>query len=154
MKLGELKGSPGAVRPRKRVGRGTGSGHGKTSCKGHKGQNARSGSKHYAWFEGGQMPLQRRVPKRGFKPLVRKEFAVVNVGALDAFEDGARVDCAALQTAGLVRKVGDGVKLLGEGDVSRKLHLVVHAYSQSAREKVEKAGGSVRLVTEEEAPAA
>ena len=152
--LSTLRPNRGATKTTKRLGRGIGSGLGKTSGRGHKGEGSRTGKGKPAWFEGGQMPLQRRVPKRGFKPLVRKEFAVVNVGALDAFEDGARVDCAALQTAGLVRKVGDGVKLLGEGDVSRKLHLVVHAYSQSAREKVEKAGGSVRLVTEEEAPAA
>ena len=146
--LSALRPNPGAKRPPKRVGRGPGSGHGKTSGKGHKGEESRTGKGKPPWFEGGQMPLQRRVPKRGFRPLARKEYAVVNVGSLEVFEDGASVDCAALQAAGLVRKIGDGVKLLGSGDLTRKLAVTVHAFSDPAREKVEKAGGTIRMVTD------
>jgi len=94
------------------------------------------------------MPLQRRLPKRGFSPLVRKEFAVVNVGAVETFEDGTRIDVAAMQAAGLVRKVGDGVKVLGNGDLSHKVHVVAHAFSGSARQKIVDAGGTAELIAE------
>ncbi len=146
--LAQLKPVPGATKTRKRVGRGAGSGLGRTSGRGEKGQGSRSGKGHPAWFEGGQMPLQRRVPKRGFRPLVRREYAVVNVGALDVFEDGARVDVGALCAAGLVRQVRDGVKVLGHGDLTRKLHVTAHAFSKAARQKIEAVGGTASLVME------
>ena len=146
--LSSLHPNPGSKTSPKRLGRGPGSGLGKTSGRGHKGEGSRTGKGRPAYFEGGQMPLQRRLPKRGFRPLVRKEFAVVNVGALDLFDEGSKVDPAALQAAGLVRKLGDGVKLLGEGDVTRKLNVVVHAFSVTAKDKIEKAGGTIRLVTD------
>jgi large subunit ribosomal protein L15 len=148
--LSTLRPNRGAVKTRKRLGRGPGSGLGKTSGKGHKGEESRTGKGKPPWFEGGQMPLQRRLPKRGFEPLARKEYAVVNVGALEAFENGASVDAAALKAAGLVRKLGDGVKLLGDGDLTRKLNVTVHQFSASAKEKVEKAGGTIRHVVETE----
>jgi large subunit ribosomal protein L15 len=144
--LSKLAPTEGAKKTRKRVGRGIGSGLGKTSARGHKGTGARTGKGRPAYFEGGQMPLQRRIPKRGFEPLKRKEYALVNVAALEAFEDGASVDPATLQAAGLVRKLGDGVKLLGDGDCKRKLNVTVHAVSASARAKIEGAGGTVRLI--------
>jgi len=145
--LSRLQPNPGAHKKRKRIGRGVGSGTGKTSGRGMKGQGSRTGKgKPAPWFEGGQMPLQRRIPKRGFEPLVRKEYTIVNVGALDAFEDGARVDSGILQAAGLVRKIGDGIKILGNGDLSKKLEVVAHAFSDTARQKIEKAGGSADLV--------
>ena len=148
--LSRLQPNPGAVKKRKRVGRGPGSGTGKTSGRGMKGQGSRTGKGKPAWFEGGQMPLQRRVPKRGFNPLVRKEFTVVNVGSLDVFEDGARVDSGTLQAAGLVRKIRDGIKILGKGDLSKKLEVVAHAFSTTARDKIVKAGGSAGLVIEKD----
>lgn len=147
--LSSLKPIPGSMKSRKRVGRGVGSGLGKTSGRGHKGTGARTGKGRPPWFEGGQMPLQRRLPKRGFTPLDHKLFTVVNVGELEVFENGAQVDVAALQAAGLVRKIGYGVKLLGNGDLTRKLDIVVHAYSATALQKVQAAGGTVKLVTEE-----
>jgi len=146
--LSRLRPNPGATKTPKRLGRGPGSGLGKTSGRGHKGEGARTGKGKPQWFEGGQMPLQRRIPKRGFSPLVRKEFAVVNVGAFETFEDGTRIDVAAMQAAGLVRKVGDGVKVLGNGDLTRKLHVVAHAFSGSARKKIVDAGGTAELVAE------
>jgi large subunit ribosomal protein L15 len=149
--LSTLAPCPGSRKTRKRLGRGVGSGLGKTSGAGHKGTGARAGKTRPPWFEGGQMPLQRRLPKHGFTPLVRKEIAVVNVGSLDVFEDGATVDVLSLQAAGLVRKVGDGVKVLGEGDLQRKLHVVAHAFSASARSKIEAVGGTVQILTLEPA---
>ncbi len=147
--LSSLKPIPGSTKPRKRVGRGVGSGLGKTSGRGHKGTGARTGKGRPPWFEGGQMPLQRRLPKRGFTSLDHKQFAVVNVGELELFEDGAQIDVASLQAAGLVRKIGYGVKLLGNGELTRKVDIVVHACSGAAREKVLAAGGTVKLVTEQ-----
>jgi len=147
--LSNLKPVPGSTHARKRVGRGTGSGLGKTSGRSHKGQGSRTGKGQPAYFEGGQMPLQRRLPKRGFRPMDHKEFAIVNLGDLDAFENGATVDTAALRAAGLVRKVGHGVKVLAKGELTKKLDLVVHACSATAKAAVEKAGGTVRLVTED-----
>jgi len=147
--LAHLKPVPGARKTRKRVGRGAGSGLGRTSGRGEKGQGSRTGKGHPAWFEGGQMPLQRRVPKRGFRPLVRREYAIVNVGNLQVFEDGARVDAGTLRAAGLIRQVRDGVKVLGHGELTRRLHVTAHSFSRAAREKIEGAGGTAALVVDE-----
>jgi large subunit ribosomal protein L15 len=131
---------------KKRVGRGQGSGLGKTAGRGGKGQKARTGNMRFEGFEGGQSPLQRRLPKFGFLAPNRKEFAVVNVGQLDAFDAGTTVDEAALRKAGLVKGRWTGVKLLGEGKLSRKVAIHVHRVSEKARAAVEAAGGSVTLV--------
>jgi large subunit ribosomal protein L15 len=131
---------------KKRVGRGQGSGLGKTAGRGGKGQKARTGNMRFEGFEGGQSPLQRRLPKFGFNAPNRKEFAVVNVGDLEGFDAGATVDEAALRKAGLVKGRWTGVKLLGEGTLSRKVAIHVHRISEKARAAVEKAGGSVTLV--------
>jgi large subunit ribosomal protein L15 len=145
--LGDLRGKPGAHRGRRRVGRGTGSGMGKTSGRGHKGEKARSGSRKKPGYEGGQMPLQRRLPKRGFRNIFAKDFSEVNVGRLACFEAGATVDAAALCASGLVRRLAhNGVKLLGSGAIDRPLHLKIQGCSESARKKVEVAGGSVEVV--------
>lgn len=144
---------PGAMKKRKRVGRGPGSGRGRYSGRGIKGQGQRSGKGKRPWFEGGQMPLVRRVPKRGFRPLARKEFVIVNLDTLARrFEDNATVDVAALREAGLIKNVRDGVKVLGRGEPGKRLHVVAHAFSSSAKEKIEKAGGTARLVWEEPRP--
>ncbi|HOD50928.1 MAG TPA: 50S ribosomal protein L15 [Candidatus Hydrogenedentes bacterium] len=146
MDLSTLTQTPGARKKRKRVGRGPSSGHGKTSGKGHKGQNARSGSSRPRGFEGGQMPINRRLPKRGFYHEDRFAMAVVNVAALEKFfEAGAEVTPAALVKAGLVRASRGGVKVLGDGELTKKLSVKVNAVSESAREKIEAAGGSVEL---------
>jgi len=137
-KLGPPKGS--SKKP-KRVGRGPGSGLGKTSGRGQKGQKSRSGARIGRGFEGGQMPLQRRLPKRGFKNPFRVQWTVVNVGRLDVFEAGAVVDVQALLDRGLISKVGDGVKILGKGDINKKLTIKAHAISAGALAKVQKAGG-------------
>lgn len=148
MKLNELKPAPGAVKKGRRSGRGPGSGLGKTAGRGTKGQKSRSGAKLKPWFEGGQMPLQRRVPKRGFYNPFSKHFAIVNVGQLEAkFEAGATVDEAALVKAGLVKKVIDGIKLLGEGELKTSLTIQVSKASKSAIEKVESAGGKVEVIS-------
>ncbi len=146
MKLNELRPPQGARKKRKRVGRGEGSGHGGTSTKGHKGLKARSGGSHSPGFEGGQMPLQRRLPKRGFKNPFRKEWSVVNLGDLTAFPDGAVVDVESLQSSGLVKKVVFGVKILGEGEVSRPLTVRAQAFSLSAKKKIEAAGGKAEVI--------
>ena len=143
MKLHELSPAPGSNRPVKRIGRGPASGQGKTAGKGHKGQKARAGRGMRPGFEGGQMPLQRRLPKRGFNNIFAKEIAIVNVSALnDAFEDGAVVDLAALLESGLVRKELDGVKILGNGELTKKLTVKADAFSKEAKAKIEAAGGS------------
>ncbi len=146
MKINELSPPKGAVRKRKRVARGPGSGHGKTAGRGHKGQNSRSGRGTKAGFEGGQMPLQRRLPKRGFTNIFRKEYATVNVRDLVAFPENAQVDTEALKAAGLIRKVKDGVKLLGDGALTLPLVVKVNRASTTARQKVEAAGGKVELI--------
>ncbi len=143
MDLNTLKPALGSTKDRKRIGRGTGSGHGKTATKGHKGQKARSGGSIKAGFEGGQMPLQRRLPKRGFTPLERIEYAVVNLKQLDAFESGATVDVAALAAKGLIKNVCQNVKILGNGDISKSLRVSATKFSQSAKEKIIAAGGTV-----------
>lgn len=148
MKLSDLRPAPGAVKRPKRIGRGPGSGHGKTSTKGHKGQKARSGGGKAGGFEGGQMPLSRRVPKRGFTPRERTVYAIVNVGALSRFPGGSVVDPTALVGARLIKKSDSAaVKLLGDGEISQALTVKVHSASQSAREKVEAAGGRVEVLS-------
>ncbi|MBK8209936.1 MAG: 50S ribosomal protein L15 [Rhodospirillales bacterium] len=149
MKLNEISDKPGATHPRKRLGRGIGSGLGKTSGKGHKGQKARSGGQRFVGFEGGQMPLYRRLPKRGFKNPFRQEFVIINVGALQQAVDGGRldpaqpIDEAALQAAGLFRRRRDGIRLLAKGELTTALRLQVTGASKAAITAVEKAGGSV-----------
>jgi len=146
VKLEELKSPPGANKRTKRVGRGIGSGHGKTSTRGHKGQKARSGGGIRLGFEGGQMPLQRRIPKRGFTNIFRKEYAIVNVGDLNCFDDGSIVTIELLMMAGLVNKVTAGVKLLGEGDLEKKLTVQVQKCSRQAEEKIAARGGKFEVI--------
>jgi large subunit ribosomal protein L15 len=146
MKLEALQPADGAVKKPKRVGRGVGSGHGKTSCRGHKGQKARSGGGVRPGFEGGQMPLQRRLPKRGFTHIFRKEYAIVNVGDLNVFEDGATVTSDLLRAAGLVSKLGSGVKLLGDGELEKRLTVQVVKASKTAEEKVTARGGKIEVI--------
>src|SRR5215475_9285361 len=146
--LTNLRGNEGANRKRKRIGRGMGSGHGQTAGKGVKGQKARTGH-HGAriGFEGGQMPMQRRFPKKGFKNPFRTELFAVNVGAIEKRFPGGTVDLAALQGAGMVPRSHDGVKILGEGDLSKKFTVKATAFSASAKEKIEKAGGTAEVVS-------
>ena len=144
--LDRLSPKPGATQARKRVGRGPGSGKGKTCGSGVKGQGTRSGGGAPHWFEGGQMPLLQRVPKRGFTNIFRKEVEIVNVGALAALGDGATVDAEALKAKGLIRGKGAAVKLLAEGDAPRNLTVKLDRVSAGARAKVEAAGGTVELV--------
>ena len=145
MKLHELSPVAGSNTAAKRKGRGHGSGNGKTAGYGHKGQKARSGAKK-AGFEGGQMPLQRRLPKRGFNNIFATHYAIIKVGDLDVFEKDATVDAAALLEKGLIRKELDGVKVLGDGELSKSLTVKVSAYSASAKEKIEKAGGKAEVI--------
>ena len=143
MNLSDLRPAPGAVKKRKRIGRGPGSGHGKTATRGHKGRKARSGGSSPPGYEGGQMPLQRRLPKRGFRNPGRRTFAVVNLEALEQrFEAGATVDPAALHAAGLVAKRNLEVKILADGTLSKALTVKAHRFSQKARELIAAAGGS------------
>jgi len=148
MKLDELRPAPGATKRRKRIGRGPGSGHGKTSGKGHKGQRARSGGGKGGGFEGGQMPLYRRLPKRGFVPHGgRTGYAVVNLKSLGGFAAGSVVDPESLLQAGLIKgRDRSAVKILGEGDVSHALTIKAHAVSGSARQKIEAKGGRVEVL--------
>src|SRR6266403_1087114 len=150
MKLSDLRPAPGAVKARKRVGRGPGSGHGKTSTKGNKGHNARSGGGKHGGFEGGQMPLYRRLPKRGFIPFGGKtEYAVVNLESLSGFAANAVVDPDGLAQAGLIKRSGRArVKVLGNGDVAHALTVRAHAVSESARAKIEAKGGRVETLPE------
>lgn len=147
MKLHELIPAAGSKKDVKRIGRGAGSGQGKTAGKGHKGQKARAGRGMRPGFEGGQMPLQRRIPKRGFNNIFAKEIAIVNVAALDQrFNDGDVVDVAALVKSGLVKKELDGVKVLGNGEITKKLTVQANAFSDSAKEKIEAAGGKAEVI--------
>lgn len=146
MKLHELSPAQGSKKAVKRVGRGHGSGWGKTAGKGHKGQKARSGGGVRPGFEGGQMPLQRRVPKRGFNNIFAKEIVGVNLSALNRFEDGAVVDIQALLDKGIVKNRFDGVKILGNGNLTKKLEVKATAFSASAKEKIEAAGGKAEVV--------
>lgn len=145
MELGSLK-SKSLAKKRKRVGRGPGSGHGKTSCKGHKGAQARSGYSRHFGFEGGQIPLHRRLPKRGFNHAKRAPLAVVNIDILmAAFEDGDTITAADIVTRGLTKDKKGGIKLLGRGDVTKKVTIKIQACSPSAKEKIEAAGGTVEI---------
>ena len=146
MELNSLKPATGSTKDRKRIGRGTGSGHGKTATKGHKGQKARSGGSVKPGFEGGQMPMQRRLPKRGFNPLARKEFTLVNLGQMEVFESGSRIDVEALLKSGLISKVRDGVKVLASGELTKALTVKAHKFSAAAREKIVAAGGTVEEI--------
>jgi large subunit ribosomal protein L15 len=146
MKLHELSPAPGSNKPVKRIGRGPASGQGKTAGKGHKGQKARAGRGMRPGFEGGQMPLQRRLPKRGFNNIFAKEIAIVNVSALEeTFEAGAVVDIDALLESGLVRKELDGVKVLGHGELTKALTVKANAFSKEAKAKIEAAGGTAEI---------
>ncbi len=147
MKLHELSPAAGSTKARKRIGRGAGSGQGKTAGKGHKGQKARAGRGMRPGFEGGQMPLQRRLPKRGFNNIFRTEMAIVNLSALDkAFEAGETVTIDALLSKGLVKKVLGGVKVLGNGELSKALTVQANAFSESAKQKIEAAGGKAEVI--------
>ena len=147
MKLSELKPAPGSKHSKKRVGRGSGSGLGKTSGKGHKGQKARSGGGKGPYFEGGQTPLQRRMPKRGFTNIFKKEYVVLNVETLEAkFEAGATVDTQALVLSGLVSNPRDGVRILGRGDITKALNVKAKGFSDTAKEKILAAGGSIEVI--------
>jgi len=145
MKLHELSPAPGSVKEAYRKGRGAGSGNGKTAGKGHKGQKARSGGGVRPGFEGGQMPLQRRIPKRGFNNIFAKEYVAINVDVLNRFEDGAVVDAEAISKAGIVKNTRDGIKILGRGELNRKLTVVAVAFSESAKAKIEAAGGKAEV---------
>ena len=146
MNLSDLGPPKGARKKRKRVGRGPGSGHGKTACKGNKGQKSRQGYSGRRDFEGGQMPLVRRLPKRGFRNLFRKVFAVVNLDSLKAFEAGSVIGPEELIAAGVLKKTLDGVKVLGRGDLDRQITVKAHRFSADAKRKIEAAGGSVELI--------
>ncbi|MGG3449666.1 MULTISPECIES: 50S ribosomal protein L15 [Bacillaceae] len=146
MKLHELKPAQGSRKERNRVGRGTGSGNGKTSGKGHKGQNARSGGGVRLGFEGGQTPLFRRLPKRGFTNVNRKDYAVVNIDTLNRFEEGTEVTPELLIESGIVKSEKAGIKILANGNVEKKLTVRAHKFSAAAKEAIEAAGGKTEVV--------
>ncbi|RMF60774.1 MAG: 50S ribosomal protein L15 [Calditrichaeota bacterium] len=146
MDLKSLKKAPGSTKNRKRVGRGQGSGFGGTAGRGHKGQRSRSGSKQRDWFEGGQMPIQRRLPKFGFHHYSKKVYQVINVGDLARIETQDEITPEVLKQYGLIKKASQPVKLLGDGEIDKKVTIKVHAISKSAQEKIEKAGGVVTLL--------
>ena len=145
MKLHELQPASGSTKKAKRKGRGPGSGNGKTAGKGHKGQLARSGGKG-PYFEGGQLPMARRLPKRGFNNIFAKDIAIINLADLDRFDDGALIDEAVLREEGLIKGKTDGIKLLANGDISKKLTVRLSAFSGSAKQKIEEAGGKAEVV--------
>lgn len=146
MKLHELSPALGSTKESKRIGRGHGSGNGKTAGKGHKGQKARAGHGMRPGFEGGQMPLQRRIPKRGFNNIFAEEWVAVNVSALEVFEDGATVNAAALKEKGIIKKAELPVKVLGNGKLTKKLTVNLNAFSASAAEKINAAGGKAEVI--------
>ena len=146
MKLHELSPAVGSTKEAKRIGRGHGSGNGKTAGKGHKGQKARAGHGMRPGFEGGQMPLQRRVPKRGFNNIFAEEWIAINVSALEVFEDGATVDADALKANGIIKKADMPVKVLGNGKLTKKLTVKLNAFSASADEKINTAGGKAEVI--------
>jgi len=146
MRIHELSPAEGSREKRKRIGRGQGSGHGGTACRGHKGQRSRSGGGPRPGFEGGQMPLQRRLPKRGFTNIFKKQYDIINVRDLNRFEANANLGTEDLKKAGLVKKAKNGVKLLGNGDVFHPLFVKVQKVSKTAREKIEAAGGKVEII--------
>jgi large subunit ribosomal protein L15 len=150
--LSNLKPAKGSTRRVKRIGRGQGSGHGGTSTRGHKGQRSRSGNKYHAWFEGGQMPLARRIPKFGFRSPFRVEYQAVNVSVLDKLSSegkilGGKVTPEVLYSLGVVSKKKAPVKILGDGELKAKLEITAHAFSKSAAQKIESAGGKVQMIT-------
>ena len=146
MKLHELAPAAGSTTAAKRLGRGVGSGLGKTSGKGHKGAKARSGGGKRPGFEGGQMPLYRRVPKKGFTNIFRMEYAEVNVGQLEVFTEGTVVNAELLKAAGIIKKTMDGVKVLGNGELTKKLTVQAAKFTESARTKIESAGGKAEVI--------
>ena len=146
MKLFELKPGEGSTKDTKRKGRGHGSGNGKTAGRGHKGQKARSGGGVRIGFEGGQMPIYRRLPKRGFNNVFAKQYAEIKVSDLNKFENGAVVDAAALKEAGIIKKTLDGIKVLGNGDVSVKVTVKAAKFTETAKAKIEAAGGKVEVM--------
>ncbi|MEK7400202.1 MAG: 50S ribosomal protein L15 [Candidatus Poribacteria bacterium] len=146
MRLNELKASVGSRHRKKRLGRGEGSGHGKTSTKGHKGQRARSGGSVKPWFEGGQMPIQRRLPVRGFTSLSHKDYAIINLDMLGKFSDNTIVTPKLLKSVGIIRKTKDGVKVLGNGELKISLIVKAHCFSKSAEAKIKEAGGRAEVI--------
>ena len=146
MKLHELSPAEGSVKPAWRKGRGPGSGNGKTAGKGHKGQNARSGGGVRPGFEGGQIPLYRKLPKRGFNNRFAKEYAIVNLDALNRFNDGDTVNLEALMSCGKIKKALDGLKILGNGEITKKITVQAKVFSKSAKEKIEAAGGKAEVI--------
>lgn len=146
MRIHDLSPMNRSRKRKKQVGRGPGSGHGKTSCRGHKGQKSRSGGSLPPGFEGGQMPLQRRLPKRGFTNIFKKDYALINIRDLKRFSPNSELDIEALKSSGLVKKVKDGVKLLGDGEMSYPVMIKVNKVSKTAREKIEAAGGKVEII--------
>lgn len=146
MRLHELFPAEGSTKRSKRVGRGRGSGRGKTSTRGQKGQNARSGKGTRPGFEGGQMPLYRRLPKRGFTNIFKKEYAVVNIDDLNNFAENTKITPELLLQEGYIKKMKDGVKVLGDGELNVKLHVFANAFSKSAKEKIESAGGKTEVI--------
>ena len=147
LELHGLSPAKGANRKRKRVGRGPGSGTGKTSGRGHKGQKSRSGYSRRAGFEGGQMPLYRRLPKRGFHNIFAKKYTILNVGSLNHFAEGTTVTPELARQEGLVKKLGDGLRVLGQGTLEKKLTVRAHHFSESARKKIEEAGGTAEVLS-------
>ena len=146
MKLDSLKPSKGSIKNKKRIGRGHGSGLGKTSGRGHKGAGQRSGNKRRAWFEGGQMPLARRLPRRGFTNIFKEEIQIVNISDLNRIEKNSEIDPVVLQENGMIRSSLKPVKILGEGDIDKKLDVTASSFSESAKNKIEKAGGTVTIL--------
>ena len=146
MELQDLVCTEGSKKNSKRVGRGHGSGWGKTAGKGHKGQNARSGGGVRPGFEGGQMPLYRRLPKRGFNNIFAKEYVTINVSELEKFDNGTEVTAELLKESGVVSRIADGIKILGRGELTKKLNVKVAKYSAQAKEKIEKAGGKAEVI--------
>ena len=146
LSVNTLSPARGATHNRKRVGRGIGGGHGKTATRGYKGQMSRSGTTQRPGFEGGQMPLHRRLPKRGFTNIFRKEYAVVNLDRLAAFEPGTKIGPELLLESGVVKNLRDGLKILGEGELKGALHVRAHKFSKGAAEKIQKAGGTIEII--------
>ena len=146
MRIEDIRPAEGSTKNKKRVGRGVGSGHGKTSCKGHKGQKARSGGTKGAGFEGGQMPLQRRVPKRGFKNIFKKEYAIVNLDIINALKDDAVITPELLIEKGVIKKMKDGLKVLANGSIQRPVTIKANAFSTSAAAKIAAAGGKTEVI--------
>jgi large subunit ribosomal protein L15 len=146
MRIEDITPAEGSTKNKKRVGRGVGSGHGKTSCKGHKGQKARSGGTKGAGFEGGQMPLQRRIPKRGFTNIFKKEYAIINLDTLDALKDDAVITPELLIEKGVIKRRKDGLKVLANGSIQRPVTIKANAFSTSAAAKIEAAGGKTEVI--------